>query len=249
MVVRSLARCALAAGLLSVAGMANASGLQIAPVGLEFLPSIPAQGLWLTNTGADVLHAQVRVFHWTEAGGKDVLTPTRALVASPPMLELAPNSRQLVRVIRLDATDASGGEDAYRLLVDELPQPGRQKQTGVRYVLRYSIPVFVEPGKPPGADAVAAKLRWSLVRDGEGIALQLRNAGATHAQLSDVSLLPPGGTPIKVSSGLLGYALAGMTMRWPLQVSASRLPSGTRLKVAINGKPVEQAVAVGDLPR
>ncbi|MBS0432871.1 MAG: molecular chaperone [Proteobacteria bacterium] len=246
---RFIPRGLLAAGLAMACGMAGASGLQVAPVGLEFLPSSsPALGLWLTNTGAEPLHAQVRVFHWTQADGKDVLTPTQALVASPPMLSVAPGAQQMVRVIRLGEKTAAG-EDAYRLLVDELPQPEQQKQTGVRYVLRYSVPVFVEPAVPPDAAAIAAALRWSLVRDGDGIALQARNAGATHAQLSDASLLPPGGAAITLSAGLLGYVLPGMTMRWSLRLSAAQLPSGTQLKVAINGKPVEQAFAVDDLPR
>jgi fimbrial chaperone protein len=249
MSARWLTRGLLAAGLAMAYGMAGASGLQVAPTGLEFLPSSsPAQGLWLTNTGDQPLHAQVRVFHWTQVDGKDVLTRTQALAASPPMLTLAPGAQQMVRVIRLGAPETSG-EDAYRLLVDELPQPGQQKQTGVRYVLRYSIPVFVEPANPPDAAAIAAALRWSLVREGASIALQAQNTGAVHAQIADVSLLPPGGTSITVSAGLLGYVLPGMTMRWSLKVSASRLPSGTQLKGEINGKPVEQAFAVGDLPR
>lgn len=249
MLAHWLTRGLMAAGLVMAYGVAAASGLQVAPTGIEFLPSSsPAQGLWLTNTGDQPLHAQVRVFHWTQADGKDVLTRTQALAASPPMLTLAPGAQQMVRVIRLGAQNASS-EDAYRLLVDELPQPDQQKQTGVRYVLRYSIPVFIEPANPLDAATIAASLRWSLAREGTGIALQVQNTGPVHAQLSDVSLLPPGGAPIAVSAGLLGYVLPGMTMRWPLKIPAAQLPSGTQLKVEINGKPVEQAFAVGDLPR
>ena len=239
----------LTAGMAAISGMAGASGLQVAPVGLEFQPSSPAQGLWLTNTGSEALHAQVRVFHWTQADGKDVLTPTRALVTSPPMLTLAPGAQQLVRVIRLGTSDASGSEDAYRLLVDELPQSTQQDQTGVHYVLRYSVPVLVEPATPPDVASIGASLRWSLVHDDSGLALQVRNTGTTHAQLSDVSLLPPGGAPATVSAGLLGYVLPGMTMRWPLKVPASRLAPGTQLKAEINGKPVEQPLQADGLPR
>lgn len=246
---RQLLRGLLAAGMIVTSGMAGASGLQVAPVGLEFQPSSPAQGLWLTNTGSEALHAQVRVFHWTQADGKDVLTPTRALVASPPMLTLAPGAQQLVRVIRLGASDANGSEDAYRLLVDELPQPAQQDQTGVRYVLRYSVPVFVESARPPDPAAMAASLHWSLIHDDNGIVLQVRNTGTTHAQLSNAKLLPPGTAPVTVSAGLLGYVLPGMTMRWPLKISAPRLPTGTQLKADINGKPVDQPLQADGLPR
>lgn len=248
MFARLLAGVLLAVGLVSAWGMAGASGLQVAPTGLEFASSSPAQGLWLTNTGTDSLHAQVRVFHWTQVAGKDVLTPTRALVASPPMVTLAAGAQQLVRVIRLGNPTVSG-EEAYRLLVDELPQPEQQKQTGVRYVLRYSIPVFIEPATTSDTAAIVTSLHWSLVSQNTGIALQVQNSGTTHAQLADVKLLPPGGKPIAISAGLLGYVLPGMTMRWPLKIPAAQLPSGTQLKVEINGKPVAQAFAVDDLPR
>jgi len=239
----------LVAVLAAVCGIAGAAGLQVAPISLEFLPSSPAQGLWLSNTGSDALHAQVRVFHWTQANGKDVLTPTQSLVASPPMLSLEPGAQQLVRVIRLGVSNPGGGADAYRLLVDELPQLEERTETGVRYVLRYSIPVFMQPASQPDAVAIAETLHWSLLQDEDGIALQARNSGTFHAQLSQVSLLPPGGAPFELSAGLLGYVLPGMTMRWPLKFATDRLPPDTRLRVSINGKPIDQAFPVGDLAR
>lgn len=243
-------RSLLAAGLATVCGVAGASGLQVAPVSLAFLPASPAEGLWLTNTGADTLHAQVRVFHWTQADGKDVLASTQALVASPPMLTLGPGAKQLVRVIRLGTPNTDGGEDAYRLLVDELPQSTPKQQTGVQYVLRYSIPVFVESSSsPPSAASVATALRFSLVRNGSGLDLQVRNSGTTHAQLSEIKFLPPNGAPIVATPGLLGYVLPGMTMRWPLKLQPAQLPSGTQLKATINGTPVDQPLQADGLPR
>ncbi|HJU07250.1 MAG TPA: molecular chaperone [Rhodanobacteraceae bacterium] len=244
-----MSRGLLTAAMAAIAGFAGASGLQVAPVGLEFRPSNSAQGLWLTNTGSEPLHAQVRVFHWTQVDGKDELSPTQALVASPPMLALAPGAQQMIRVIRLGSADNGNAEDAYRLLVDELPEPAAQQQTGVRYVLRYSVPVFVQPASMPDPAAIASALQWSLIRGGAVVTLQVHNSGVAHAQLSDVVLSPPAGAPTTVSTGLLGYVLPGMTMRWSLKISGAQLPPGTQLKAAINGKPVEQTLAVGDLPR
>lgn len=236
----------LAAALLIACDPAGASGLQVAPVGLEFAASSTAQGVWLTNTGNDVLRAQVRVFHWTQADGKDVLTPTPGLVASPPMLSLQPGAQQLVRVIRAGASAAGSNEDAFRLLIDELPQPEKEEKSSVRYILRYSVPAFVESADSQNAAPV---LTWSLQRDGGGIALAVRNAGTRHAQLSDVGLQPDGGKTIALSNGLLGYVLAGSTMRWPLKDSAARLGNGILLKVMVNGKPVEQTLPGNALPR
>ena len=244
-VVRGL----LAALLLACGPPVFATGLQVAPVGLELTPANPAQGLWLTNTGGDALHAQVRVFHWTQVDGKDVLTPTQALVASPPMLNLAPGAQQLVRVIRTGAAAANTTEDAYRLLVDELPPSDLQKNTGVRYVLRYSIPVFAGSGAATDDSTAGAALQWTLLRAEDGSAtLQIRNGGVRHAQLADVVLQPPGGEAVTLSAGLLGYVLPGSTMLWPLKVPAAQFVNGTMVKVSVNGKPVEHAVAIG-MPR
>ncbi|KAA3640233.1 MAG: molecular chaperone [Proteobacteria bacterium] len=244
-----LPRGFLAAGLLAISGVIAAAGLQVAPIGLNFAPSSPAQGLWLTNTGGEVLHAQVRVFDWTQVDGKDNLAPTQALVVSPPMLSLEPGARQLVRVIRTDATATQATEDAYRLLVDELPSSEQAQQTGVRYVLRYSVPVFIEPSvRTADVSAVSSALSWSLEHDNDGIALQVHNAGISHAQISDVSLLLSDNEHVEITPGLLGYVLAGMTMRWTLNVPVTQFEKGTQLKARINGKTFDQTFPVGDLP-
>lgn len=236
----------IAAGLLAWSP-ADASGLQVAPVELHFSPGTAAEGLWLTNTGQEALHAQVRVFHWSQANGKDALTPTRALVASPPMLDLAPGARQLVRIIRAGG-GAAAGEDAYRVLVNELP-PAATRGKGIHYTLNYSIPVFTGATPSGNAAQVASRLSWSLARTATGTALEVRNDGDTHAQLSAVELQPPGAPVVVVTPGLLGYVLPGMTMRWPLPSSASHLPSGTQLMATINGTPVNIPSQAGGLSR
>lgn len=244
-----LPRSLLAAGLFLLCSAVAAAGLQVAPIGLSFTPSSPAQALWLTNTGSEALNAQVRVFHWTQNEGEDSLTPTQALVVSPPMLSLAPGVRQLVRVIRTNAAAIGVKEEAFRLLIDELPPTQSAEQTGVRYVMRHSVPVFVQPfAKTPDVSVVAAGLTWSLVRDGDGVAIQARNTSSTHAQISAASLILQNNQSIELSPGLLGYVLPDMTMRWAINIPAAQLGTSTQLKARINGKPLDQTFPVGDLP-
>ena len=100
---RSTFRLLLCAGLLLAGASAWASGLQVAPVSLTLQPMQHADGLWLSNTGTDQVHAQVRVYRWTQADGADQLTPSQDLVISPPMLGIGPGDRQLIRVIRIGA--------------------------------------------------------------------------------------------------------------------------------------------------
>ncbi|TCO43255.1 fimbrial chaperone protein [Dokdonella fugitiva] len=236
----------LASSLLSLAlaGAAGATGLQVAPTTLNLGPAQNADGLWLTNTSAEALHAQARVYEWTQSGGEDHLEPSRALAISPPMLQLAPGARQLVRVIRVGAPPARA-EAAYRIIVDELPvdepaadakaPPPASAATQLKFVLRYSIPVFVTAEGQSGPD-----LHGTLVeRDGE-TALELRNDGGTHAQLGNLAL-ESRGRRSELVPGLVGYVLPGSTMRWPVKI-----PAGTQdaqLQSRINGDAVERVVA------
>lgn len=229
-------------------GSAAAASLQVAPISLGFSPGASAQPLWLTNGGTHTLNAQVRVFRWTQAHNADVLEPTERIVASPPIIAIAPDARQLIRVVRTgEATPPV--EESYRILVDELPSADASTTSGVNYVFRYSIPVFVEPAGPAASAAqVATALHCALVREAGGVELVVQNTGTTHAQLSAVSLLAPGAAPVTVSAGLLGYVLPGMTRRWPLPAAAAHL-AGATLQVHVNGEPAQQALALGGLPR
>lgn len=224
--------------LLAAASHASASGLQIAPTGLQIVPGGPAQALWLTNTGDHELHAQVRAFHWSQATGHDELEATQAVVASPPMLNIPPGGRQLVRVIRTGQDSASPGEQAFRLLVDELPTE-ESKSTGVQYVLRYSVPVFVgTPGATPA-------LQWSTRVDSEKLELTIHNAGAVHAQVSALNLSQPGAAPVELVPGLLGYALPGATMHWTVALPAGANTANASIKALINGEPTDQTLSPG----
>lgn len=226
--------------LLAAAFDASASGLQIAPTSLEMAAAGPAQALWLTNSGDHELRAQVRAYKWSQAGGKDALDPTQALVASPPMLAVPPGGRQLVRVIRT-GQDTAAGEQTYRLLVDELPLEAA-KGTGVTYVLRYSVPVFVGASGTPS-------LKWSGTPGRDTLELTVSNAGTAHAQIRDVDLVQPGTAPVAIVPGLLGYVLPGATMHWTIALPAGASATNASLKALVNGDATDQTLAPGALSR
>ncbi len=216
----------LGACLLLVTGILPAASLQVAPILLEFPPQEQSQALWLTNSGDQPLQAQVRVQRWTQEGGADQLAPTRDLVASPALLEVAPGQRQLVRIVRLQSGPIAG-EQAFRLLVDELPSTGDTsgQESGLSFLLRYSIPVFVGTPMPvpvetsrrgppqaptPTTDVSLLSARW---QDGQ---LQVENRGDRRARLSQLAWINSDGTRVDLKPGLLGYVLAGQRMQWPL---------------------------------
>jgi fimbrial chaperone protein len=216
----------------SLAGFA--SGLQVTPIVLQLHADKAADALWLTNTGSEIIHAQVRVFRWTQEEGADRLELSTDLVASPPMLSIAPGARQIVRIIRRTAVP-TGTEAAYRLIVDELPV-GETAQPGLRFVLRYSIPVFIEPA----AVHLAATLRTQWRDTAQGPSIQVSNAGTAHAQIADLVLLDAHGRRTSLRPGLVGYALPGSTMAWT--VPATVHEAGSTLRARINGEATESTL-------
>jgi fimbrial chaperone protein len=228
--------CALAA-VVFLASLASASGLQVSPIGLRLLSAAQADALWLTNTGSEPIHVQVRVFRWSQANGKDVLEPSRDLVVSPPMVTIAPGDRQMVRVIR-QVPAPSGTEASYRVIVDELPIDAGD-QPGLKFVLRYSIPVFLAPlGDPPVRTALQAS--WDNTPDGP--MLRVSNVGSGHAQIADVVWHGAKGQRTVLLSGLVGYALPGSSMSWHLPQGATQ--AGGAVKARINGETSESTLVV-----
>lgn len=228
----------MAVALAAAALAAHASGLQVSPIGLRLAASAPAEAMWLTNTGTDPVHAQVRVFRWTQVDGKDVLEPSRDLVVSPPMVTIAPGDRQLVRVIRQVAPPADGTEIAYRVLVDELPLDAGDKP-GLKFVLRYSVPVFLAPAGDP---SMKATLQATWENGADGPRLRVRNIGNGHAQIADVTWQGASGQRTPLLPGLVGYALPGATMSWKLPDNAQH--AGGTVRARINGEPSESTLVV-----
>ncbi len=244
-----LTQCTFPAGMAAALGLVlammasgavSASGLQVSPTSLSLAPAKQADGLWLRNSGDAPLHAQVRVYHWTQEDGKDRLDPSRGLVASPPILALDPQQSQLVRVIRIGSPPGDV-EDAYRLVVNELPVKD-DAEGGLKFVLRYSIPVFIQAA---GQGEARPDLTWALSRDNGHAVIDVDNRGTGHAQISDVTFTDASGQRRTLKQGLLGYALPGRHMHWELPVAGTLIsPHGT-LEAKVNGETVSPTVSLG----
>lgn len=235
------AACLLSLGLCAAG---NAASLQVSPTSVTLQARQSADGLTLTNTGTAPLHAQVRVFRWTQQGDEEKLEPTRDIAISPPMLQLAPGAQQLVRVIRL-GPPPSDVQTSYRLIVDELPVDAGEAKPGLQFVLQYSVPVFL---MPQGDAAIAHELHARVVREGDRSYIAISNAGKAHAQIAELAYAAADGTVQTVAAGLSGYVLPGNTKRWPLPATVAVSDTGT-FKARINGEPVVQTLPLDPAAR
>ena len=226
--------CVLGLATIIGVGTANAAGLQVKPVGIELQAPAAAAKLTLTNKSRKPITAQVRIFRWTQENGRDVLARTHTVVASPPLLKMRPRREYIVRVVRLSKAPVRG-EEAYRLLVDEIPRHKR-RQTGVIFTLRYSIPVFFQqPGATP------PKVSWRAhVRNGR-LVLTAHNGGELHEKISRLRVVLPGGRTRTLFRGLAGYVLGGANRTWQTRLKVRRGATIAIRGQGINGPFVAKA--------
>lgn len=237
--MRLLTALLFGAGLL--ASGAQAASLQISPVSITLRADQGASGITLQNTGSAPIYGQVRVFAWDQDRSQDVLVPTTELVASPPIVQIAPGASQVVRLVRR-VPGAPPAERSYRVLIDELEREAGGPANGVDIRLRYSVPVFVNPVQP-GSEALA----WSTYRQGDDWMLRVRNSGARHAQIGVLNLSNASGARFAISKGLFGYVLAGRTREWKLPVAAGAALSGPlAVDAVVNTRPLAAASAPTD---
>lgn len=202
------------------ASTALAGGLEVSPTSLQLLPQANSEELWLSNVGNTPISAQVRVFAWSQKDGADYLAATTALTISPPLLQMAPGAKQLVRVIRSGPPPTEGQELAYRLIVDELPAMDKpapaaaapdKARAGILLQMRYSLPVFV--GSAPNGEE-SKQLRWQLHKTPEQWQFSVQNTGTVRVQVADLEFRDAQGALHPVQPGLLGYVLPGNRMQW-----------------------------------
>ena len=253
-------RCRLRAALLFAMTVAYAGQPARAATSVSIWPIDPviesgqhAAALWLENRDTKPVTLQVRVLGWRDENGREVYDEQqRRVVGSPPMAVVPPNRRQLIRLTKLvDA--APGTEDAYRVLIDEVPQPASGASAaagaasfGIQFQMHYSIPLFVDGAGVSREDdpehrrapATAAQpvLAWHVERDGATRWLVIGNRGAVHARLTAIAF-EANGQRTDVEPGLLGYVLPGARMRWAL---GKRWPAGNgaqpKLIATVNGR-------------
>lgn len=181
---------------LAAAGAGSAGSLSVSPIRVEVLQPATSGNVTLRNESGRPLVGQVRVFEWALRDGKDHFTPTDQVIASPPIVQLAPGSDALVRLLRLAGAPVDG-EKAYRLVIDEVPNANRVRNMGVNLAVRYALPLFfVSP------DASQPKLVWTIENRGGRKMLVSVNSGDRSVRISNLSI---GG--VKVAPGLAGYVL------------------------------------------
>lgn len=184
----------------------RAGSFEIAPTTIELSGDQPGV-VQVTNNGDDPVTVQVQPFDWSQDAAGDQLTPSRSLQVSPPFATIGPRQKQVIRM-RVRG-DGGVGETAHRLVISELPPTERQAGTGVRVLLRFSVPVFVASGATHPAE-----LAWSARETADGLLVSVKNLASDRSKLSDLTIARPEGAPAPLAA--MAYVLGGASQSWRL---------------------------------
>lgn len=205
---------------MTLAQSAFAGSLQVAPVLVEVPSPSLSSTVQIRNEGAAPLNAQIRVFKWTQTAAGDQLVPTNDVLASPPVSRLPAGANHTIRLVRTTRA-ALNGEESYRILIDELPDPTRPVPGTISLVMRHSVPVFFRP-----ALADKPHVAWSVERSGGRAFLAATNMGGRRLRVAGLSVRDANGASVTVSKGLAGYVLSHSSAKWELPGDAGRYLKG-----------------------
>ncbi|MDG1179888.1 MAG: molecular chaperone [Gammaproteobacteria bacterium] len=210
------------------ASVASAASLGVSPVRVTLSESQSMGALTVRNDGTEPASLQMEMLSWSQAEGQDVLTPTRELLANPPIFTVPAGGSQLVRVGLRQAPDGQR-ELTYRIVLQELPPPPNPDFMGTRMLMRISLPVFVLPK----IDAEPV-LMWQATRTSQGaLKISLTNNGNAHIQIANFKLSLPGSAQPWVTKESAEYVLAGQSRDWNLPADSEYPvpPPGTSLQL------------------
>ena len=194
-----------AAALATFPSVAAAQALEIAPVTIDLAAGRGTTTIRITNRGDQPTTIQMRPFAWTQETGEDRLTATPNLLLSPPFSTLKPGDTQTIRIVL--RKPAAIQEDAYRMLIDQLPSAANPGS--VQVALRVSLPIFAAPAGP-----VRPALTWRLAGNDPGKrTLLVRNNGTRRAKITAIKL----GGAATVPGFTFRYVLAGSEVAIPVE--------------------------------
>jgi fimbrial chaperone protein len=223
----------LAAVAILASPPAQAASITITPVGVAVTVPDKAGNVSLINNSDTATRVQIRIFRWKQVDGKEVLEPTRDVVASPPVASIPPGAKYTLRLARVSAAPVSG-EESYRLLIDELPAPIDPKSgaSGVQLLLRASIPAFF------GTREAKPDVQWRVWNAGGKLHVSATNKGNRHLKLTDFAVEGPSGSTKIIATGSNAYVLPGSTLNYESAEGAPDYPAGTEVTVtAAKGSP------------
>ncbi|NDL62834.1 fimbrial biogenesis chaperone [Acerihabitans arboris] len=214
-------RALMLAGLWVIVPQVFAQALAIVPIRQDLSSVHRSASFTLTNNADTPSVIQIRGYSWIQQGNNDTFVSTNKLSVSPPFATIPAGKSQTVRVLLREP--AAKGEEAYRIIFDQIPERGVAK---VQLAIRFTVPVFSLSTQPASPD-----VQWRIERQGEGMMLVAVNQGLKHSMLSNLSATTVSGERLKLTGPGMPYILAGNQQHWLISDPRHLLTTGSRIHV------------------
>src|SRR5688572_18734960 len=154
--------------LMLTSAAATAAEIGVSPTSVALDPAHLVRSVQLRNSAAMPLRIEVAIKRWSQRrdGSWDLtdLAGPSDLIVHPLNFDVAPGAAQLVRV-GVSRPPAAGPEQAYRLILRELPpESGLHSATGLSILSELTLPVFVSDGSARAEPALESEAieqgRW-----------------------------------------------------------------------------------------
>lgn len=168
---------------------------------------------------------QLEAMLWEQKDGKDIYTPTRDILATPPIFTILPKSSQIVRIGFRQQPDKFR-ELAYRLFLQEIPMMAGTSGE-VQVALRFGIPIFIAPFDTSSKPV----LDWRIMSaSNKGLQVEAVNRGNIHVQISHIVLKNATSDITLTERQGMDYLLPAQNRSWWLSLDQSLKP-GSQLKI------------------
>ena len=202
----------------------QAGSFSVSPVRISLSASAPISAITVQNGGSETVVLQLEAMAWAQQAGQDVYTPSRDILATPPIITIPAGGSQILRVGLRRVPDPQR-ELTYRLYLQEVPPPPKPGFTGLQVALRFGLPVFVSPVKE---DTASLAWRISRARNGQH-EVGLTNSGNAHVQVANFKLVRADGSELGTQH-VAGSVLPGQTVTW--KAKDIKVPaSGNKLRL------------------
>lgn len=184
----------------------------------------------MSSLDAHVLIFDVQAVSWSQDGDADRFSDAPELRVVPPVYDVQPFEREIVRVALEAPLVAGDRERAYQLRFREVLQPG--SHDAARTLI---VPVFVAPSQRSGG------VRYELQRVGQGQArLIVRNDSNEHVNVAALRIESGGDNVYSARPGLC--VLAGNTRSFLF--TPARPLQAAQVKVVVSTGDAETFVDV-----
>lgn len=166
------------------------ASLELWPVTLTASAEKPNPVLWIKNVGKTSTSIQVRVVQWEQVDKNNVYSEQDSVYPTPIFLVIPAGTQSPVRFFGMNRK--GNKELQYRVVIDELPQPGGDTDNHVKVRMQYILPFFLyqnglDDSLLPGSDGLPREnhhVRW-LLKDGK---LEIKNNSKTHLKITSFAL-------------------------------------------------------------